>query len=208
MTERDALLKAVCDHPNDDTPRLVFADWLQENDEEARAEFIRVQIEIARFANPPKKLAKRAGQLLRRHGPRWSFDLHEQDGFLWAQSYSRGFIEEVVVSDAARFLRCAANCFDSTPIVTLSVYCSALDWQALFDAGHLSRIRHLRLGVSDIGAHAETLCAIGPWPNLKELTANQTLVQTSLGYEDRGAASHAALRRVFGEDVYLLYVPL
>jgi len=40
MTERDALLRAVCENPDDDTPRLVFTDWLQENGEEERAEFI------------------------------------------------------------------------------------------------------------------------------------------------------------------------
>jgi uncharacterized protein (TIGR02996 family) len=40
MTERDALLRAECANPDDDTPRLVFAEWLQENGEEARAEFM------------------------------------------------------------------------------------------------------------------------------------------------------------------------
>ncbi|MCI0700590.1 MAG: TIGR02996 domain-containing protein [Planctomycetia bacterium] len=48
MNEREALLKAICENPDDDTPRLVFADWLQENGDEARAEFIRAQIELAR----------------------------------------------------------------------------------------------------------------------------------------------------------------
>ena len=33
MTEREALLRAVCENPDDDTPRLVFADWLDENGE-------------------------------------------------------------------------------------------------------------------------------------------------------------------------------
>jgi uncharacterized protein (TIGR02996 family) len=48
MTERDAFLKAIRDSPDDDTPRLVFADWLTENGEESRAEFIRVQCELER----------------------------------------------------------------------------------------------------------------------------------------------------------------
>ncbi len=48
MNEREALLRAVCENPDEDTPRLVFADWLQENGDEARAEFIRVQIALAR----------------------------------------------------------------------------------------------------------------------------------------------------------------
>ena len=48
MTEREAFLKAICDSPDDDTPRLVYADWLTEHGEESRAEFIRVQCELAR----------------------------------------------------------------------------------------------------------------------------------------------------------------
>ncbi|WP_439625976.1 TIGR02996 domain-containing protein [Gemmata sp.] len=41
-------LAAICAAPDDDTPRLVYADWLQERGDEARAEFIRVQCELAR----------------------------------------------------------------------------------------------------------------------------------------------------------------
>jgi len=48
MTERDAFLQAIRDSPDDDTPRLVFADWLTENGDADRAEFIRVQCELAR----------------------------------------------------------------------------------------------------------------------------------------------------------------
>ena len=47
MTDGDALLAAIYHNPHDDTPRLVYADWLEENGDEARAEFIRVQCRIA-----------------------------------------------------------------------------------------------------------------------------------------------------------------
>ena len=33
MTERDALLRGIIDDPDDDAPRLVYADWLDENGE-------------------------------------------------------------------------------------------------------------------------------------------------------------------------------
>jgi uncharacterized protein (TIGR02996 family) len=33
MNDREALLRAVCENPDDDTPRLVFADWLEEHGE-------------------------------------------------------------------------------------------------------------------------------------------------------------------------------
>ena len=50
MSERDAFLQAVCEHPEDDAPRLVFADWLEEHGDPARADFIRTQIELAKLS--------------------------------------------------------------------------------------------------------------------------------------------------------------
>lgn len=43
-----ALLAGVLADPADDTARLVYADWLQEQGEQERAEFVRVQVELAR----------------------------------------------------------------------------------------------------------------------------------------------------------------
>ncbi len=48
MTEHDALLAAVLADPEDDLPRLVYADWLEENGQGELAEFIRVQCEMGR----------------------------------------------------------------------------------------------------------------------------------------------------------------
>src|SRR5262245_25730748 len=67
MSDEKALLAAIWEHPHEDTPRLVYADWLDEHDADpgpagraestpgagpgsraARAEFIRVQCELAR----------------------------------------------------------------------------------------------------------------------------------------------------------------
>lgn len=47
--EQRALWAAIRAQPDDDTPRLVYADWLQENGDEARAEFIRLQCQIAQL---------------------------------------------------------------------------------------------------------------------------------------------------------------
>ena len=47
--DRAAFLRAVADAPDDDTPRLVFADWLSDHGEEEYGEFIRVQVELARL---------------------------------------------------------------------------------------------------------------------------------------------------------------
>lgn len=47
MSDEDALLSAITANPAEDTPRLVYADWLDEHDRHIRAEFIRLQIDIA-----------------------------------------------------------------------------------------------------------------------------------------------------------------
>lgn len=49
MTDLDRLLAAVLAHPAEDVPRLMYADEVQESDP-ARAELIRVQIELANFS--------------------------------------------------------------------------------------------------------------------------------------------------------------
>lgn len=47
MTAHDQFLQTIIANPDDDAPRLVFADWLEEQGECERAEFIRVQVELA-----------------------------------------------------------------------------------------------------------------------------------------------------------------
>ncbi len=54
LSDRDALLAAIRDHPEEDTPRLMFADWLDEQGgaaDTAHAEFIRLQCELARLTD-------------------------------------------------------------------------------------------------------------------------------------------------------------
>ena len=53
MHDGDALLRAIIANPGEDTPRLAYADWLDERGEEGdaeRAEFIRLQVWL--WANP------------------------------------------------------------------------------------------------------------------------------------------------------------
>jgi uncharacterized protein (TIGR02996 family) len=44
MTDQDALLRAVCEAPEDNAPRLIYADWLDEHGDPMQAEFIRQHI--------------------------------------------------------------------------------------------------------------------------------------------------------------------
>jgi uncharacterized protein (TIGR02996 family) len=52
MTDRDALLHAICENPDDDAPRLIYADWLDEHGDSMQATFIRLQIETNNGGKP------------------------------------------------------------------------------------------------------------------------------------------------------------
>lgn len=45
---QDALYRAILAEPDEDTPRLAFADLIEENDDPTYAAFIRKQIELAK----------------------------------------------------------------------------------------------------------------------------------------------------------------
>jgi uncharacterized protein (TIGR02996 family) len=67
-------LEAIIANPDDDGPRLLYADWLDEHGDAARAELIRVQIELARLDEDDKNrvvLEGRDDELLRAHGEAW-----------------------------------------------------------------------------------------------------------------------------------------
>ena len=52
MPSDEAFLHAICENPQDDAPRLIYADWLEEHGQLERTEFIRAQIELAK---PPAR---------------------------------------------------------------------------------------------------------------------------------------------------------
>jgi uncharacterized protein (TIGR02996 family) len=78
MTDGNALLAVIIANPDDDTPRLVYADWLQENGQPERTEFIRLQIERERLtpADPRFAVITRREQILYAHNKaRWRLPL-------------------------------------------------------------------------------------------------------------------------------------
>src|SRR5262245_48764432 len=69
-----ALVETIRAHPSEDSPRLVYADWLEEHGECELAEFIRVQIERAErdeFDPAQKALAQRERELIEARGNDW-----------------------------------------------------------------------------------------------------------------------------------------
>src|SRR5262249_42472635 len=92
-----AFLRSIRETPDDVTPRLVYADWLQENGDPERGEFIQVQCQLARpdLEEPQRRLlGERAGELLAKNCTAW---LAMLPGFLRRMhpEFSRGFVESV-----------------------------------------------------------------------------------------------------------------
>src|SRR5688500_4147160 len=80
MSDKDALLAAIRDNPDDDTPRLAFADWLDEQggaSNEAWAEYIRLEIQHERdfpevaWTKAKADAAKPAEALFRKYADEW-----------------------------------------------------------------------------------------------------------------------------------------
>jgi len=71
MATSEAFLRPIIESPEDDALRLVYADWLEEHGDAARAEFIRAQCALARMADDdPRRpeLSAREQELLSEHG--------------------------------------------------------------------------------------------------------------------------------------------
>jgi uncharacterized protein (TIGR02996 family) len=99
-----ALLQGVLDAPDDDAPRLVYADWLEDDGQSERAELIRVQIELERLAPYDAghaRLAARASALLRRYDEQWRPPLPGWAADRTWDGWRRGFLDRVAV--AARY---------------------------------------------------------------------------------------------------------
>ncbi|MFO0797326.1 MAG: TIGR02996 domain-containing protein [Gemmataceae bacterium] len=96
MTDEAALRAAVLAHPDDDTPRLVYADWCDDAGDADRAAFIRAQVEAAR-AEPWSPAARdaeaRAAALLGRLPFEWDTPVT-----LRSPEFGRGFVEGVEVT--------------------------------------------------------------------------------------------------------------
>src|SRR5262245_1236749 len=83
MSLRAAFLRDVVESYDDDAPRLIYADWLEDTGDAARAEFIRVQCELERLLDEdgllpeegecPRahELHARSEELRAAHGERW-----------------------------------------------------------------------------------------------------------------------------------------
>jgi uncharacterized protein (TIGR02996 family) len=146
----DAFLQAIIDTPDDDTPRLVYADWLDEHGEPERAEFIRVQVGLARLPedDPLRQgLAAREEKLLAGNRAGWLGPL------LWLPlraTFRRGFAEEIELG-AATLLARGETLFRSAPVRGVRLR-RGEDWLAdLLRSPYLGRLSLLDLYPNAVG---------------------------------------------------------
>lgn len=144
MTDRDALLRAICENPDDDAPRLIYADWLDEYGRSEDAEFIRVQVELVRlgfggaqredddgifrYSEPIRLLIKRQHELwsaghgrpiLPDHHQRLIPDVWKRDGS--DLLVRRGFVERISTT-TDKFLQMAAKLFALQPVTHVNLF--------------------------------------------------------------------------------------
>jgi uncharacterized protein (TIGR02996 family) len=163
--EKEALLWAIIDSPDDDMLRLVFADWLEDHGQPERAEFIRLQCELARLPEgDPRRQELRATErrLLDHQNKEWAGPLSEV-AQRW--EFRRGFVEELELhwDIGAQKLRWRMDeCFAFAPVrhLTFDPLGGDVSWEtleALVGSPHATRLRSLNLGgnrVGDIGAQS------------------------------------------------------
>jgi uncharacterized protein (TIGR02996 family) len=162
VTTADALTAAILATPDDDLPRLVYADWCEENNQADRAEFIRIQCNLARadHLNLDQRLALtiREKVLLGSHSQRWLEPLRQKgEPLLSARTHGqfrRGFVE-VVWMPAAWFNKKADKLFARCPVRELRVtLTSETDFNWLMVSDAVTRLESLDLSDRRLGNHA------------------------------------------------------
>jgi uncharacterized protein (TIGR02996 family) len=112
VTERNAFLAAIHAAPEDDAPRLVYSDWLDERGEVERAEFVRTQIEMRREYDAHGRVTPRLDALFLKQKELfqrpWA-DILRRCGAAAVSTYARGFSTSGFHLTAADFAREAAE---------------------------------------------------------------------------------------------------
>lgn len=101
MNDGDLLLRRILEVPEDDAARLVYADWLEENGDPDKAEYIRLEVELEASIISKTKLSpdrkhhvlSRTTVLHRRIANRSRYQLPKKAALQW----NRGFIDSLLL---------------------------------------------------------------------------------------------------------------
>jgi uncharacterized protein (TIGR02996 family) len=173
MTEHNAFLRAIAASPDENAPRLVFADWLEEQGEPDRAEFIRTQCALTLPGLPERRHALRVRErdLLDAHRQEWcqAFGLPIEDIV-----FERGLIASVRLSewDRGRVLdpECAAQLATLRELDLSGLQLGDADLAAFAATAQMPALRKLILSDNDItGSGAVALAKAAGLPRLETL---------------------------------------
>jgi uncharacterized protein (TIGR02996 family) len=190
---RDAFLRAILERPNDDVPRLVFADWLEDNGNESDrrySEFIRVQCRLASGAARPED-ERNERDLLALHSAAWEAPLKAllglpADATPWEYrppnmygdqaphwDFRRGFLEKLSLS-TEELLTHAREVFRLAPLRHLRVTGRVERPARLFALPQLTHLTQLEFPYAELRpADAGRLARCSHLANLKALTINE-----------------------------------
>ena len=146
MIDEQVLLSTIIAAPDDDRPRLAYADWLEEHGQRDRARLIRVQIELARL--PENKGDPTALQIeVEQLEAVCEKTLPPLEGITWG-SFERGIVRSVYADTPATFHR-HASCIAEMGAVDRLALEKTEDFAALAQVSSLARFTELRIWDSD-----------------------------------------------------------
>ena len=115
-------LKAICEEPDDDAHRLIYADWLDDHGDPDRAEFIRLQCALARLDDEDEAMQAREAELLRRHGDAWRDELPDLPKVVWQDPFRRGFVKSASVPNYTAWQKQGLALLAAAPLEWVSLY--------------------------------------------------------------------------------------
>ncbi len=136
------MFQAILDAPEDDVPRLVYADWLEENGVNERAEFIRIQCQRQRLPEEaPKRLRLQRGEceLFQKHGEEWTPKFAK---VIKNYKFRRGFVGEIEMT-TAQYVKHGAGMFKRGPTLDRVHLTDVYDPNKLTTCRNLRHVRHL-----------------------------------------------------------------
>jgi len=167
MSDGQAILRTIVENPADDAPRLVYADWLEEQGRPERAEFIRLQIALGRMSPAEQQAhfnwSARAKALWDLYRSEWLAELPHPAGVDWFTEFRRGFPNGASFAHVRAFEDAADVVFAAAPIGHIGVSdVRGMQVEAISESPYASRLVRLDLFYSHIGPHGAAMLATAP----------------------------------------------